>query len=1490
LEAERTSGTGGVGSLPPSRLSRILQEKAESLKRQRSTAEAAVADVNRRLDALQKLGIKLEETEAKQATLREQVRHSDWELAEASAKALLTYLETDGAPKIDERLLAIDERIARVAQLGIALPNDPAPLMVEARTDRANGGWTEVLRRVETVEGWLKAAEDEYGRGVEAKLGSILTWAPEPEDRVLAAKAATKTLLSTQLQGASGESLDEQFRLVARELPAAAERRSKVRGSAAGLSHVAADFAVSTQSLEQALAADDAAILWEMPASVDRVDAAVQKLATEIQGRAVAGFENYRVLLQTLREDGIDPEPLLASLEDLAARVPSAPAEGLAELLEQARRLVEEPVVTVVAGLLDEVRPKLVEARRLGRDSSEVLGAMNRSREALRLRIYGEALAAAHEALQRVVRLTEDLEAAREELASLRDLVARLEPAGFSSEPFAPALAELGILLDRLELDRAQEKLRELVQRIGIEAISAFQSQLNELSLLGQQGIELGFAPPNFERHLGDARVLLEGGTLGDAAEGLSRLKVELRTAAQPYVARRLEEIALSLDELADPSAIEPVRRLLADVDVSLRVKEDLRLSLDTLRRAEREFSVVFAQNASLMVEGLEEECRILDTMGGPGDQLQRLVDEVQQIFNMGDFVKAFHAAQEVRQRAHQLQLDRNEEALSHAKLAIVELGQMGLDTAPLHTELEAAQLASQDARYPDSYQGALRVQERARRVKSSAQGLFDRIAEAADRWQSLLEVSGEVQGLAGEISEARAKVEALDFDAANALVAKLDAELERELARVETGRIVVEIDQLLADCRRMSVPVDERDPRIEAIREGNATNPSRENLSQARAFEEEIIQKLRPVLEENLRGLESDVEIARTADIEVAEIVELLVGIRRGVAEPVPLKVAEILDTTRGRFLESKGFLEHAERVLKRASEALDRAEVARVDVRPFRERLTRAERHRRERDYVRVIEQAGTLERELVQATRHQVSKTLASFQGSLLRARAANAETTLAENLLDKARQALEAGEPLEALRLAANSESELERVELQLHMAHASLETIGHRYAQAERTGLVAPSAASELAEAKAAFEGRRYADVLDRALRVADELAEASGHQRKAHEAIEGAERQVREASEFNAELTDVLPMLEEARTRARAGEYELAIRRGREATDGARWAIERLFAGPLAELEELFGLVRTFGETPEIDQVRSARDEAESSVKIREWRRATESLDTGRDHANRALDRAVERALRALEGTYTILGAAGGPELEVRRGTASRIAADRGNRNFRAALEAIKNEEARAREHIRLELATRVAALQDRLWIGERVGVDTTPVMELFSEAKLAMEAGRLGPVPSLVDRGTASLDTLVRKGVEEKVGVIETELVFARDGLHVTLGTVLPRYEEAKAALAAGRPVDSARALLDAEEELNKRKSLHRELMNLHFLVDAALARAVERRLDVNRPRQLFEESVRALVQDYAPALEKAREALRLLQEMLQGSPEPTPAAFVDG
>ncbi|MCI4361244.1 MAG: hypothetical protein L3J91_06025, partial [Thermoplasmata archaeon] len=218
---------------------------------------------------------------------------------------------------------------------------------------------------------------------------------------------------------------------------------------------------------------------------------------------------------------------------------------------------------------------------------------------------------------------------------------------------------------------------------------------------------------------------------------------------------------------------------------------------------------------------------------------------------------------------------------------------------------------------------------------------------------------------------------------------------------------------------------------------------------------------------------------------------------------------------------------------------------------------------------------------------------------------------------------------------------------------------------------------------------------------------------------------------------------------------------------------------------------------------------------------------------------------------------------------------------------FADSLQVLKEEEARVVDLRRTELQARVTALRERLWIGEKLGLDTTPVMEIFSEGQLALQSGRSDEVPKLVERGEELLRSLVGGRLTERLRETQTELVFAQDGLHVALADVAERLQTVSALAAAGSTIEAAQIVLESTEELNRRKALHRELMNLHDLIDAALGSASERRVDTAEARRLLDESIHARSTDYALALQKAREALRLLQGQLQGADAGAPATF---
>lgn len=1487
-EATATSGSGGVGGLPSSRLTRILQEKAELLKRQRQAADQATRRVEERIAQLEALSIELPEVKDRWAAIQALARKADWESVEAQAKALLELTTKSGQAPFTARRDDIVQRVERVAREGVALPAEYADTLQAATNPPAGEEWPACLPALAKLDALARTSENEFSASIRARGRALAEWAGAPAEEQVALDGRLRVALEGVREGRVAESLGKVQETLVHDLPAAGTRRESARTVGKALRSAAQELGVPYEGLEAALAADAEAGALDWPTTVAAIEAASAQVAETVRDKVVAAIESLRSTLESIRLFGVDPSEALVRLGEAMGAVPTASPSEIPKLLQEARAATEEPVVGIVASLLDEVRPRLVEARRMGRDASEVFAAMNRAREALRLKIYSEALAASQEAIDRVGALVGDLDTAREETESLSELLGRLKAARFDTAPFEARLERVREELRRVELEPARQLLQETIQTLGSQAGTAFTERLEALERAFPIAVERGFLPNGAEEDLAKVRRNLEDGRLADAGELLGAVEVRLRTGAGPYVSRRVQEMERGFEDIPDEALVGPVRRLLADADVELRVKEDLTASLESLRRAEREFTAVFAAHASALVELLEEERRTLEAMGGAGDEIQRQIDEVQQIFNMGDFVKASRASQEIRSRAHQQQLVRSEESVSHAKLALVELGKMGVDAAALRGNLDRAGEAARAHKYADAFKLARETEEAAGRLRAKAQSILDELQEANGRIAELAKAGVAVDPFREKVRLAQAGYQALDLDGAKDGLDVLMALLKAEQSNTEARRLLAEADLLREDAQRLSLPAEGYVPRIAEAQATIAEGRSAEGLLRARGLQTELIELVKPVLAEHVRTVERDLEVARAANLDIAPITELLGEARRRLGLPVPTGVAELLESARSRLVETRGFHEHAERALKRARDALNEAELVHAPTVGARERLAALEASVQKREYAPLIDAATAFEREMLQTTYQQVSKNLAGFQGAIVRARQSSTDTSVAENLLQQARQALEEGRPLEALQIAGRSEAELERVELQVRIAQGCLATVEAKLAQAEHEGVQAKVATEKLAEARAAFGDHLYPVVLELAIDATDSLGVARENFRRSREALDSADRQVKEGLELGADVAEVVGTLESARSAHQAGDYTESVHRARDTAERARWAVERLYARTLTDLRHLLETVQSAGlAEPKVPLERTI-GEVENALKLREWKRATELMAEARNGAAEALAARYDTRRAELEALYAGDSTpASAAESAIRTEALQRSEEAKTRGVFAEALETLRVEEARVRELRKAELQGRLAGLKERLWVGEKLGLDTTPVMELFSEAQIELQAGRLTTVPKLLHDGEERLRGLIGPRLDERLKDTQTELVFAQEGLHVALTDVAARLAQVPAQLKAGQTVEAARTVLEAADELNRRKALHRELMNLHYLIDAALGRAAERRVDTAEARKLLDESIRARATDYPLALEKARAALKILQTALQGTDPTPPAGF---
>ncbi|HEV2166706.1 MAG TPA: hypothetical protein VGS23_07025, partial [Thermoplasmata archaeon] len=633
--------------MPSSRLTRLLEEKAEALRKRRKNAESAAEVAEERIRLLAELGIDLPETASRRETIRDSQRRSDWDAAELSAQSLTQYLDGQAPAALLAKREDLLDRTTRMSASGIQLPPEIDALTAKVRELTFREDLPAELSVLSQFAGMLRGTQSEVANRAREQVLAVARWVGTPEPELSEIDRRLAELMPPVDGTAPSDWLDRFEAAIPELVPSAASHREQSRAEGDALVALGREIGYPTVPLEEVLAADGRAAPTQWGETVPAIERQAAEVLGELRNRVTQILTYLSTTLSSLREHGADPTESIQEIDRMRTQVEPAAVLELGPLLQRARAAAEDPIVAVVAGLLDEVRPKLVEARELGRDPSEVFASMNRAREALRLKIYSEALAASVEAIDRVTQLTSDLEAAREEAESLGRLLIRLEALSVSVAPFRASLAEVTVALDHYEIERARTSLRQTVRALGRETARYFGAELQRLTGAQEIARQRGFLPEGVPGELEQARRHLDAGALPEAGEVLARADVLLRAAAGPYISHRVDEMRRGFEEIREPDLSLATLRSLADSDVALRVKEDLSQSLESLRQAEREFSAAFAAESSSLLEALEERQRILEEMGGAGSDFLRQTDEIQQIFDMGDFVKCARSARE---------------------------------------------------------------------------------------------------------------------------------------------------------------------------------------------------------------------------------------------------------------------------------------------------------------------------------------------------------------------------------------------------------------------------------------------------------------------------------------------------------------------------------------------------------------------------------------------------------------------------------------------------------------------------------------------------------------------------------------------------------------------------------------------------------------------------------------------------------------------------
>ncbi len=1420
--------------------------------------------------------------------LKDAAKSISWEKVERISKDLVALAEKATREHLESQVAPLRSRSDRLTSALGALPPDLEALAKKAQADLADGKFPEVASALKDWEAGLAKAEAGKTEATRERIRAVVKWAGE-ESRLEAIEKELSPCFDALLSGDAKGAASCFEKNLATALPQGTKKLQQKVEEVQGLVKLSKELEIDPGSLTKALEGVQGAspLTYDRVAgSIDEAKAGTEK---EIRSRSLERAKDLRDFSETLKEEGAEFSEGSAALEEVVSQIPSAALEDLKGLVARATEAVEGPAMSVVAAYIDEVRPRLVEARQLGRNAVPAIEEVNKAREAYRKKDFRQAVQRSQKALEIVSDLVADMEAGHEEISEFKHLLTRLATGGLAAPAYDEYVQKAEEALRKNELDKMRTELQEGLRVVGRESLPYFRSQLEQARRVLAQIEERGWSSAELPGKLKSVRQNFQEGRFAETAEALSNFKATLRASVAPHLTHRLEELGKAVEEIPDADSVSGVRRLMAETDIALKVKVDVELALEKLAQTEKELAVTFAARASSLVDELDEEVRGLGAMGIETGSLQREIQQIHQIFDMGDFVKASRASRELKARMLQQQLLRAEGEVSKAKFSLVELSKMGLEPAQLKQGLVDATERVRSGRYPGAYQRAANVLTEAEKLKVTAQKVREEIGSLAEIVSGLRKGGvgqEELQPVLPRAKQASEAYQAMDFERSLELVADLKATLRSLAQRREALRSISELGQLLTSSRQVlpSDPSWEKD--LKEAEGKLSSGDAAAAVGMLKDLRPRIVDGVRGGLDGQLKTLEADLRSARSAGLDTSQVEGPLAEARRKLAEPVPMGVAELIDRARRDFFQGRAFLEQAQKSIALAREAVNQGELVRADVSDLKPRLAEMESRFTAGELSVALELAQRLHREAEDRVRSQVTRNLASFQAMINRAKMEGAITAVAENLLVQARNLLVAGKPLEALRLATRSETELERVELQHSLATNALITLKAKLDDAKDQGVRAPDAEREVARAEDLMARGDYASVLEHTMEGGDLLLRASDQLRRSKDAVETSQKLLTSLTGVDADLSVAREDLEHARELLKEGKYGEAQTLARTAGETGRGVVETLTTQRMSTVRTLLSAAKAMdAEAASAYPALLAR--AEEALKTRDWKGALDRLS----EAKETLETGISKILTGEEEKLAVLWKAVPPvdesDTEARAKVTSSLKEAREKADYATFRETLDRATKEAQGLRRKHLEREVSEMESRVLLGERLGVDMTPVMESFSEVKMNLKSGPLDTMMAQLAKCEESLSKLLVTRLTDRTTELAGEAAFARDGLSMEVGPVEQMLRVVETLQGSGDVVGAARKLVEAEGELAKRKELHWQLTNTQYMIDQKLATLTDRKVDVGGIRDLLGEALKARQTDYTKALEISQKALDELRRLLN---EGTPATVAGG
>ena len=1134
-----------VSPINPAQLQRKLQEKALEEKKKREEAAANILTIHNLLEASKKIGMDVREYEEGLKEVQKYMRERLFADAAKKSSEVVSAIREGIKKMSDEKVSKLKALVEQGERLGTE--SEKLKSMLESVEKHIeNNDYIVALKEAEEA---IKEAESLASSYVESVIESTSRLINALKD-VVNTSEAEEILEEAKAKMSEGK--------IEEVLPLCESAQNKLKDVAGkAIERLSTDAELDITILER-LGVDVKPYEERLKKAKESAGSEaineimeVSRVVREAVRVSISGkIEELASEEEEIKEMGGNVQDLYELIEKAKENLEKNNLALAAETIERGKKLVEDTKFNMVVNAMNPAFNKIKAAAKIGADISSAEKMLLDARNALKLGKYKEAMELSKKCETILDKIMESYKKTTELLPELEKLFTDAEKSGADTSEAKRLLIGVKQALSKKDFVSAYKLAVQTKDALIKGKLEGIKEKMRNAKSLIEIADAYGIDVVEPDVSVQEAEKALEAGDEEKASEMIDDAIKEMKKRIEETLSKEFVELGKKLEPMKEYVDIEEEKKAIikgkksmefGDYESAFSAIDEIKKSIDEMGKEIAEKSVEDAKNSAEELIASED----VDTA-----ELEDLVAEMLALYKEGKYAEAFEASKKVIEKANSLAKTMAQKSYNKARANLNEVRKIreigGIDLRQFQDSLIEAKAEFKRRNYLNCARISTEISESIETFLSSYKNAVAALGVA----QSIIKESEEKGMNAAKykkmLIEAKKNLKNGKFKEALDLAETITNSLQGVSGKEDLNARLRLIEAKIFSAKTLGIELENYEEKMEEIQKAINEDKLEEGSYLADELEKDIEERFRGAIEKKISMAATLVEDAKEIGINVSKAEEDLLVAKDAFDKKDYIEAYRYADEAQKIIDEIRNVSKKVAEKIKQAQDRIREAEGLRADVRNaviVLDRAIEALKNNRTNEAMKLAEESLEV---VEKAEDEKIRKVIGDFKRLVEKSKKTGMDTSLAENLIHQAENALERKDYEKALSLAMQSEAELEKVELQKDIGEKAIETLKKKVEESAKKGIAVGDVVVILNKAEGAFEAGAYIKSFEYAMQGNEKLREILSIYERIEQEMSELEMKVKEARENQIEVVDASDMAMRARSALNGGDVEKA--------------------------------------------------------------------------------------------------------------------------------------------------------------------------------------------------------------------------------------------------------------------------------------------------------------------------------------------------------